>query len=369
MKTLRQYIALLLFSIIGGGVLTTYFEGYQTGLLMPIRNRIVLGTWESHSGDPIPVSRYQYGEGINPVTVAQTVRDTALELLDARSDPVTVGSAEVYRLLAVADFFAETAEERHCGDSAFYVWTYDFDYPPAKMSAPWISGMAQGHVIEVMLAAYKLTGEERYLATARLAANAMAVPIEYGGVAKDLGDGLWFEEYAQPGVPPRYVLNGHNFALSGLYYLSLVDSDYTELFERGLRGLELLLPDFDKQIWSMYDLQGVPASRQYQRIHATQLGELYDRTGQESLSFYARRFRIQLYLPFGAFYRIVTYPHRFLVVLFLGNTLIVLGLGAAGLSAVQRLRNPESRGQDRPQLLVALGERIEAQDQGTIPDS
>ena len=338
MKVLKKYVVFLMISIITGGMITSYFEEYQRSKLVPVRNLIVLGTWQSHSEDPIPVSRYRSGEGVNPVHVAETVRDTALRILEAQSDPAVISPTEAQKLLDIADYFVETAQDRRYHDSAFYVWTYDFDYPIYKLRALWISGMAQGHVIEVMLAAHAITGDEHYLEMARLAANAMAVPIEYGGVAIDLSEGLWFEEYAQPGVTPPRVLNGHNFALSGLYYLSLADGDYRRLFDLGISGLESLLPEFDKRIWSMYDLQGIPANRKYQRIHVMQLRELYNRTERERLLFYAQRFSIQLYFPFSAFYRVITYPNTFLVIILGGNIVVVFGLEVAGLFVFQRLK-------------------------------
>lgn len=338
MQILKKYAVFLIVSIITGGMITSYFEEYQRSKLVPIRNLIVLGTWQSHSEDLIPVSRYRSGEGVNPVHVAETTRSTALRVLEAPSAPVVISPIEARKLLDIADYFVETAQERRYCDSIFYVWTYDFDYPIYKLRALWISGMAQGHVIEVMLAAHAITGDENYLETARLAANAMAVPIEYGGVAIDLGEGLWFEEYAQPGVTPPRVLNGHNFALSGLYYLSLVDGDYRRLFDLGVLGLESLLPEFDKQIWSMYDLQGIPANRKYQRIHVMQLRELYNLTRRETLLFYEKRFSVQLYFPFSAFYRVITYPNTFLVVILGGNILVVFICEVTGSLVFQKLR-------------------------------
>ena len=80
------------------------------------------------------------------------------------------------------------------------MWPYNFDYPTYELKAPWYSAMAQGLGIEVLIAAYKITDDDKYLHEARLAANALLVPIEENGVAIYLNNGdngIWFEEYAK----------------------------------------------------------------------------------------------------------------------------------------------------------------------------
>lgn len=62
--------------------------------------------------------------------------------------------------------------------------------------------MAQGLAIEPLLAAYQLNGDVKFVEGAKLAANALAVPIEAGGVAVYLERGIWFEEYAGAIGPP-----------------------------------------------------------------------------------------------------------------------------------------------------------------------
>jgi hypothetical protein len=328
-KKLREYVILLIVSIVVGGTVTTYLEEYERKLLMPLRNIVVLGSWRSRSEGILPISRYRRGEAINPVHAAQTVRETTLKILDTQlddysSNAVAVKSEERHRLLKVADYFVESAEIRHYNGTNFCVWTYSFDYPVQNLEAPWISGLAQGHVVEVLLAANELTRDDEYLELAKKAADAMTVPIQGGGVAVQIKDSLWFEEYAKAGVDPPLVLNGHNTAVEALYYLSFVESDYEFLFEKGVDAVEQLLPRFDRGIWSMYDLAGIPAKPEYQRIHVSQLRWLYEVTNREAFKFYANKFNVQLYLPLGAFFRILVYPNRFLVLIFVGNTTLVM---------------------------------------------
>jgi len=321
----KTIIVALALSFVLGGALTSYLDFYEEELLMPLRNLIVLGQWDKHDPEELGLTRYQHGTAINPVHVAQTARPIALRLLESDEQEARQLSSEDKQTLSrVADALLEMGETYEYNGLPYAVWWYRFDYPPVGLRAPWLSGMAQGHVIEVMLATYKLTGNEEYLSMARLAGNTLQVPIEAGGVALGVkGGGVWFAEYAQPGVSPPRVLNGHNFALSGLRYLCIQDAHYCNLYERGIEGLRILLPRFDAVVWSQYDLAGTPASPQYQRLHVKQLRELATVTGEEMFSLYADKFLFQIYLPLSAFYRLAVYHNRFLVITF---SLNVLGL-------------------------------------------
>jgi len=334
----RKIVVLFLVSVVISGIFTTYFEEYQKSLLMPIRNIIVLGTWDNRSEEDVPITYYGHAKGINPVHVALSVRRTVLKILEEQHHYPFADTDGFRKILDIADYFIGNAEEHYYEGLKFYVWTYNFDWPTYNLSAPWVSGMAQGHVIEVMLAAHKLTGEEEYLEAARFAANAMAVPLEHGGVAVEVDGGLWFEEYAKAGVNPPYVLNGHNFALEGLWYLSLVDDKYRELFEKGVKALRHLLPRFDARIWSMYDLVGTPANRKYQQIHVNQLQMLYNRTNNEIFDIYAKKFQMQLYLPFTLLFRMWIYPSTFLISIFFINTLGTFLAVTVILFEVQKIR-------------------------------
>lgn len=310
----KRILVALVVSVLLGIVATSYLGSYEEELLMPIRNLIVLGQLEPHATDEIGPTVYAHGEGINPVHIAQLARPVALEILTSPGGALDLSEEEEKRVLEVADFFVGEGQILDANGLSYEVWWYDFDYPYYGLKAPWLSGMAQGQAIEVLLAAYEITGDERYLETARLGANTLAVPVDEGGAAVPLENGgIWFEEYAQARVPPPRVLNGHNFALQGLWFLCQRDADYCDLYDRGVLGVRTLLPEFDGRVWSFYDLVGTPANPKYQRIHVQQLRELAERTGDEVLSQYADRFEIQRYLPFGALFRLLHFPSRFLV--------------------------------------------------------
>lgn len=309
---------------LAGLTLTAYLETPETECVRPLRNLIVLGALHERGNSPFSTTTYQHGRGVNPVHVAQSVRQQVLNLLlDFERGKEIRRTDEHDLLIRVADYFVANGKRGERAGRPFCVWQYEFDYPFYGIEAPWNSGMAQGHVIELMVAAYRLTRDPIYLNSAKEAANALAVPIEHGGVAVIAGDGIWFEEYASTSCSPPEVLNGHNFALNGLWHLSRLDPSYVPLFDKGIIGLKQRLAEFDHSIWSQYDLAGTPANRKYQAIHVEQLRELHTRTRDPLFSTYANRFEWQLRLPFHVVYRLTTFPTRLLVALVAANTLAI----------------------------------------------
>ncbi len=101
-------------------------------------------------------------------------------------------------------------------DAQTGLWRYMFDYFPYLEKSPWVSSMAQGRGIQVLLRAYLLTSSSKYLDAAGEALKAYSVTYENGGIRQLDGDGnVCYEEY--PGKPTSHVLNGFIFSLWGLH--------------------------------------------------------------------------------------------------------------------------------------------------------
>lgn len=173
------------------------------------------------------------------------------------------------------------------------VWEFGYSFMPRyNLSIPWISAMAQGQIISVLLRAYQLTEDAEFFNTAERALRTFHHATHDGGVTWTDAEGLvFYEEY--PTEPPTHVLNGHVWAMFGVYdYYRVTNSqDALNLFNAGVSTVKTYLPRFDTGYWSKYDLVSKPgfAPIRYQYYHIELLRVLYEITGEEVLSSYARR--------------------------------------------------------------------------------
>jgi heparosan-N-sulfate-glucuronate 5-epimerase len=179
------------------------------------------------------------------------------------------------------------------------LWRTDFAVPKYGLFPGWISAMAQGQAISVLLRAHALSGESPYLEAAREALEPMLIQVSEGGVQSTLDGVAVLEEY--PTAEPSAVLNGWIFALIGVHELASVDGDERarELFESSAAGLVALLPRYDIGWWSVYSLQRHGGRRDlakpfYQRLHADLLEALALICPAPELRDYAERWRAQI---------------------------------------------------------------------------
>ncbi|MFQ5824194.1 MAG: D-glucuronyl C5-epimerase family protein [bacterium] len=161
-------------------------------------------------------------------------------------------------------------------------WVYDFDMDFYGPKAPWISGMAQGQGISLLLRVFQILPEERILEITQRAFQAFLHPISEGGVVSCFPDGSpVFEEF--PTAPPSQVLNGHIFALLGIYDFGEFWNDKTakELFQVAVKGLKKNFFRYDTGYWNLYDLHPTHrlASPMYMKVHVQLLTILAELTG------------------------------------------------------------------------------------------
>ena len=192
--------------------------------------------------------------------------------------------------------------EEHSGKK-IGVWIYDYDDSYFGVKSPWISGMAQGQAISVLLRAYALSDDERYLNAVGLAFESFKVDLAEGGVTiVDPKGSIFFEE--APSDPPCHVLNGFLFAVIGIKEFYDVTGDKTalSLFDQAVATLERTLAFYDLGFWSSYDLSPGrfknPASLWYHDLHIALLDILFDITDKKFFYVYSRRwlrYRISLW--------------------------------------------------------------------------
>jgi len=161
-------------------------------------------------------------------------------------------------------------------------WRYGFAFPVSGMfetlPAGWLSSMAQGQAISLLVRSWRLTHERRYLRAARRALAPLRRPVSKGGVFRRLKGGWWYEEY--PTRRASYTLNGFMFTLFGLYDLAPWSKTSKRLYVRGRRTLIKALPLFDRASGpSIYHLgyrYGYPVhiSAKYNAIHVVELQAL-----------------------------------------------------------------------------------------------
>ena len=156
-------------------------------------------------------------------------------------------------------------------------WIFDFDLGFYGTRAPWISGMAQGQGLSLLLRVHGLSPDEHILDVTRRAFEAFLHPVAEGGVVARFPDGgIAFEEF--PTQPSSLVLNGNMFALLGIHdYASFWDNIAAkELFEAATAALKRNLHRYDTGFWNLYDLHPTRrlASHMYMKVHV-QLLEIF----------------------------------------------------------------------------------------------
>lgn len=178
-------------------------------------------------------------------------------------------------------------------ESGFSVWLHNFSMSNYFLSPPWVSAMAQGEGISVLLRMFQHTKDKKFLVGAKKALKAFQISTEINGVSFTDNDGnMWFEEF--PTVPASHVLNGFIFALFGIFDLYRVtnDAEAQNLWNKGIQTLELNLQNYDLSGWSCYDLNRKDyATRHYHETHILQLEILGELTGKELFFRFSKRWR------------------------------------------------------------------------------
>ncbi|THV29121.1 D-glucuronyl C5-epimerase family protein [Glycomyces paridis] len=190
--------------------------------------------------------------------------------------------------LALADANARDLLDRAANG---YVLQYGFDFPlhgdaANTIHAPWRSAMAQGLLLSLSTRLWTLAEEPRWLDVADgVFATLLDEDAEDWVTFTDAEGFTWLEEYAGD-VEPMRVLNGHVFAMYGLYdywHATKTDEALT-LFNRAAATVLHYVPRLrvpGAASWYGMRVQDNPIAQspKYHRIHIGQLGRLADMTG------------------------------------------------------------------------------------------
>jgi hypothetical protein len=164
-----------------------------------------------------------------------------------------------------------------------------YDYESDTRNSPGVScAMNQGEAISVLVRAYSFSKDLKYLRSAEDLFRAFNNAYGKAGVTKTIQNSIWFLEGG------KKILNGHIYALLGLYDLSKVTNDkkIELLFNDGIESVKKLVPLFDSGFWSWYwiNTPKYMASAMYHNLHICQLKILYNITQVEELNFLALKF-------------------------------------------------------------------------------
>lgn len=237
----------------------------------------------------------KFGFGYNPITIAQYGLFSLQRYTQSKSEACLQKVQNISCWLA--DNFCDWR-----GDMG--AWIYDFDLDFYGPKAPWISGMAQGQGISFLLRMFQIQPENRFLEISQRAYRAFLYPVSEGGVVSYFPDGsIIFEEY--PTNPPSQVLNGHIFALLGIfdYWEYWKEQSAKELFQTAINGLKKNLQRYDTGYWNLYDLHPTRrlASPMYMKVHVQLLDILAEVTGDLFFEKTAKKWKNHLANPICRF--------------------------------------------------------------------
>lgn len=349
---LSKFFRSLLVSLVLAIVTVSYTEAWQVQLFSPLREQLVLSSAvvsaESTALSPAGTELKASPDGyyVNPWQIASAAAPVAARAL--RSNCVGLMDDDRRRLAETAQYFYESAEyrEHETTGSVSAVWPYPirFNY---GLNPGWISGMVQARVAKVMAGAALCTEGAEAAAWAKLARSALETleaRIDDGGTLVAVPGGNWYEEYAQAGVDPPLVLNGHVYAVLSLEKLRAFDARADMLFRSGVSALLENLHIYNAVTWSYYDRLGTPANNIYQqRLHARQMSELFELTGDPLFLRYHRIFSLQRLSPVSSLQRIATKPSRFLGFLLAVNTLFFSFSWLLAAWAASKSKSPTAR--------------------------
>lgn len=321
---------------------SSYTEVRQQEFFASLKNTVVIGQPSVYQEVDGIRLKFHYGEmRYNPVGIAQQVLRYSEEQLIGVSGlsitPYSIMLSTDENVLQIADFFMSHYEVEEIAGLNVLRLPYEFGYPFYGLNAPWYSGMAQGHAMIVLLHAYKVTNEPKFLSYAEKLFNVLKIPLTDGGVLVTTdSNSIIFEEYADPtqdmSNAPK-VLNGNIFAIDGLFWFWCLtgSEDAKRLLINSIVSMNDMFPEYNAMFWSYYDLQGNYANAKYHKLHLRQIirlkeyAELLDIDGLTNFMSVYDRWSLNNALPFfGYFERMLLNKNRMLYVIFLSNFCIWL---------------------------------------------
>ena len=167
---------------------------------------------------------------------------------------------------------------------------------------PFTSGMTSGLAIQVFTNAHTIFKDSTLLHDASLLLRGFNVPVDSGGFTNKEKYGWWYEEIADSSNHTPRILDGHMFALLGLYHYYQYNGDPLALyyFNQGVALLEHALPAYDAVNGEIYyDAYCLPADKKYKRIITGQVKRLWEITSDDTLHHYFLKWSQPMEQPYA----------------------------------------------------------------------
>jgi len=189
-----------------------------------------------------------------------------------------------------------------------YVWHHYFNWTYKEtLVNPWYSGLAQGQGLSVLVRAYKISQNQKYLESAKKVYQSFLIDTSKGGVSfTDKDNNIWIEEYIMK-KSPTHILNGFIWGLWGIYDYWLLTNDISakNLFDRYVKTISMNIDKYDIGYWSLYELSNLKikmrASFFYHNLHIVQLQILFNMTGVEDFKNVSEKWNNYLNKKFNVF--------------------------------------------------------------------
>lgn len=236
------------------------------------------------AGVPLLDYRGTLGVRYNPCAIAQLgLGHLSSYLRDGTTHRLEKARAQADWLLQTMDVDADGVGR----------WWYDYGNDGFKgLETPYVSGIAQGQGVSLLLRMHRLLPDRGYGPAASAAFRTFELPTDKGGVqhVDDRGR-LFLEEF--PTSKLSCILDGFIFAIFAAHDKAELDGDAAagEILRRSLDTLVSILPDFDLKFWSRTDLVAdmpkMPASPYYHDLHVKQLKALFAIAENDTIRHYA----------------------------------------------------------------------------------
>ncbi|KZZ64844.1 hypothetical protein A3765_00980 [Oleiphilus sp. HI0130] len=324
-----------------------YSEPFLTPVLKNVKFYILTGGEGRFkaSNDLVPYTNYPFLDRpvINPAHVAQQVLFDSENYLLKRHFPAFYSygynpnkGINKHKIINVADWIIDTYPMEKIRDKSVIRLAYEFDYPEYDLQNPWYSSLAQAYSIFALLAAYELTEEQKYISSAEMLGATLTLPIDAGGtLLRFNNNSVWHEEYADSTKSSHpLVLNGNNYAIDSLFWLSVVSGQdiWRGVLVDSLHGLDENIVRYQTIFWSRYDLIRNFAHWGYHDLHISQLEKITKiyapqfGTELSTTESVLDSFRVYQYIPFGFTERLLMQGNNLLIAILLINFFGFLGV-------------------------------------------